>query len=259
VQTMQAKLAQVQSDQMAERIKFQSQINTLQAKGMNDDATRALKQQELQIDAALRSKEIDVKGEMEKLGLELKREQVVLNRLEIMLKERQLGLSEQKTGAEIEDMRGRREIDKQTADFTVNQKANGIADEKHAAVQQQVADHLVNGHKMIADHLANGIAQSHQALAAKHDELADRLQQAVGQSHQDLAGKQGATEQALIALAHHMSRPKTIVRDPKSGRPVGVVHDDSGQPPADLASAIHNLTRDRQIQRGSDGRISGVA
>jgi len=259
VQQMQAQLARAQSDQMAERMKFQSQINDLQGKSANDDATRALKQQEIQIDAALRSKEIDVKGEMEKLGLELKREQVVLNRLEIMLKERQLGLSEQKTSADIEDMRERRGMDKQTADYTVGQKANGIADERAAVLHQQVAQHLAEGHKAIADHLSNGIAQSHQALAAKHDELANKVAQVVGQTHQDLAGKQGATEQALIALAHHLSRPKKIVRDPKTGRPVGVVHDDTGEPPADLASALQNLTRDKKIQRGEDGRISGVA
>lgn len=202
-----------QFDMQTQALKTQTEQQELQAKlakNQGDDghanADRALKQRQLELDATLRARQIDVDAQMKQTELELKKEQLVLNALEIQLKERQLR-------AQNEDLTARREMES----GVIREKAAKTADaiDQHAvqlAAQQQVAGH--------AD-----LMRRHAELAHSQNDMGGRLAELhghVSQAHAAAIEHQARINEALQGLAVHLSQPKRIVRDPKTGRPIGI-------------------------------------
>ena len=226
-----------------QRADYMAQISKLQAQIQAQNQDTTLKQATLASENALKQAQFEHDRQMEMLDLELKREQVLLSKLDIALKGKQLdlqgqemGLKQQDTTARIQDMQARRTLDANSAENVLGQRAAQIASsmsqDREAALVSSIENAVAAANQAIADQFAQ-----HQAGAAQES---------------------GQIKQALIALAHHISRPKQLVIDPETGRPVGVKYGDA-EAPADIQSAVQRLAAERKFARGENGRLVGIS
>lgn len=211
------------------RADYTAQIGKLQAQMQADEQDRQQKQFEIATTAQLKKFELDAANalkqaqfehdrEMELLDAELKREQVLIGKLDIALKGKQLdlqdretSLKEQDTAARIQDMQERRTLDANSLESVVGQRAAQIAS------------------SMSQDREAALTASIENAAAAANQALMDQF----------------------VALAHHISRPRELVVDPETGRPVGVKYGDA-EAPSDIQSALQKLAAERKFSRGDN-------
>ena len=240
---MQALAAREKQQQM--QIDFTTKIGALQAQAHNSEQDRAVQVSKIQADNNLAATEMQLKHERELIDLEIKKEQVVLNRLEIMLKEKQLGISDRETSIKERDSNTTNQAalmqhqnEAQKLRFNEDTLRNEGA-EKEAARREEI-------HKSLSDQLN----KHHEALSAKQDQIA--------QAVEAIRQKSDATHQALGHVVDHMTSPRRVVRDEK-GKPVGVevVHKSGGEKP--LEHRLAALRNGRTVSRDpKTGRAMGI-
>ena len=230
---MQALQAREKQQQM--QIDFTSKIGALQAQAHNSEQDRAVQISKIQADNNLAATEMQLKHERELIDLEIKKEQVVLNRLEIMLKEKQLGISERETSIKEQDVNQRgqdMQAQRQEGQQKLSMDADGLRkegmDKAKSELSQQMADH----HKKLSDNIGKVLEE----IRAKTDE----------------------THQAVRHVVDHVTSPRRVVRDAK-GKAIGleVDHKDGGETP--LAERLAALKKGRKVSRDPQtGRATGM-
>lgn len=256
-----------------------------QASAQAQQADMAFKQQDAQLKVKQAESEFAMKQQQLAAELEFKRAELGIKMQELSFKKESaafdMGVKQQDVAMRIDEAQANRasqdddrQFQRQVALEDIQGKRQDRELKTHETQSrlamdrdEQQARRSLEGEQMkgeggktakaeIEDSVAQQITELASQFAASMRELSANQVQIVSVL-QEIRGNQDEMTDAVTAVVGHMTAPRKVSRDPKTGRAMGV---EIGQSDGDLPTMLARLkSGKRGIARGADGRVEGMA